>query len=77
MFNDDMHENDTRTASEKAGLPPIIDNGHIIITCSNCNQALVDVWQTHSDVGIVSTIVVRCRNLPEKKQLLTFDQDLP
>jgi hypothetical protein len=53
-------EKPIETASERAGLTPIKDAGHIILKCSNCGKELVDIWITHPDMSVLTTIVAQC-----------------
>jgi hypothetical protein len=57
---EEITEQPLQTASEQAGLTPIKDNGHIILTCSNCGKNLVDVWSTHADIPVVTKLIARC-----------------
>jgi hypothetical protein len=48
------------TASEKAGLTPIKDDGHILLKCSNCDKELIDIWLTHTEMPIKTKIAAVC-----------------
>lgn len=70
--NDPEQNIDLRTASEKAGLNPIEDGGHIIIVCSNCRKSLVDIWLTHQEMPVISTIIAHCGYCGDK----SFEQEI-
>ena len=81
MFNTDYDQSDAffkqaekpiQTASEKAGLTPIKDDGHVILSCSNCRKDLVDIWLTHHDMPVKTTIIATCGYCGDK----SFSQEI-
>lgn len=60
MLSNEITEQPLLTPSEQAGLTPIKDDGHIVLKCSSCGKELVDIWVTHKEMPVKTTLVAEC-----------------